>query len=85
MNDNMNTRQPISPNVQTGVSKDIVVMPRPAPAAQKPNGGRQMLAIAFVPTQKWEDLYEPEVAFDRGTIFQALDLPFLGSEGVNRG
>lgn len=31
--------------------------------------------------QKWENLYDPEVGLDRGTIFACLDLPFTGKEG----
>lgn len=36
------------------------------------------LAMAYVPSQKWEALYEPEQGFHRGTIFRQLDLPFEG-------
>ena len=37
-----------------------------------------VLAMAYVPMQKFEELYNPEVGFDRGTVFRALDLPYLG-------
>lgn len=40
------------------------------------------LAMAFVPEQHFETPYEPALAFNRGTIFPALDLPFLGEEAV---
>ena len=43
------------------------------------------LAMAYVPFQQWEGLYEPAVALNRGTLFQKLDLPFLGEEAVPRG
>lgn len=33
--------------------------------------------------QGWDELYEPELGFERGTIFPALDLPFVG-EGACR-
>ena len=36
------------------------------------------LAMAYVPMQRWRALYAPEDGFSRGTIFQELDLPFLG-------
>ena len=36
------------------------------------------LAMAYVPPQTFTELYEPEVGFERGTIFKKLDLPFLG-------
>lgn len=37
-----------------------------------------VLAMAYVPTQNWKDLYEPEEALSRGTLFRQLDLPFEG-------
>ena len=43
------------------------------------------LAMAYVPMQKWRKLYEPEVALERGTLFQELDLPFIGEEAVKSG
>jgi len=38
------------------------------------------LAMGYVPVQKWENLYDPETALDRGTLFCCLDLPFCGKE-----
>lgn len=43
------------------------------------------LAMAYVPTQKWEDLYESSLGFARGTIFAQLDKPFIGEEAVPNG
>ena len=40
------------------------------------------LAMAFVPAQSFDTPYEPALAFRRGTIFPALDKPFLGEEAV---
>lgn len=34
--------------------------------------------MAFVPWQKWEDIYDMEKALERGTIFCELDKPYLG-------
>lgn len=42
------------------------------------------LAMAYVPWQKWRNLYETEKGFHCGTIFQELNLPFLGKGGVKR-
>ena len=39
-------------------------------------------AMAFVPEQPFGTPYEPALAFSRGTIFPALDLPFVGEEAV---
>ena len=46
------------------------------PCAERPDC--MVLAMAYVPMQKFEELYNPEVGFDRGTVFRALDLPYLG-------
>lgn len=56
----------------------------------RPDFGRMCLddlplAMAYVPKQKWEDLYAPTVALDRGTLFAKLDLPFIGKEAVENG
>lgn len=38
------------------------------------------LAMAYVPMQTWQNLYEPDVALARGTLFAELDKPFVGEE-----
>ena len=38
------------------------------------------LAMAYVPYQAFEDLYEPNKALERGTLFRALDMPFVGQK-----
>ncbi len=40
------------------------------------------LAMGFVPMQEFGTVYEPNLAFNRGTIFPGLDKPFLGEEAV---
>lgn len=40
------------------------------------------LAMAYVPIQQWEQLYEPSLGLKRGTIFAQLDKPFIGEEAV---
>lgn len=42
------------------------------------------LAMAFVPVQTWQNIYESNVALARGTIFADLDKPFIGEEAVSR-
>lgn len=42
------------------------------------------LAMAYVPWQTWRDIYDAEKGFHRGTIFQELDMPFLGKGGRKR-
>ena len=36
------------------------------------------IAMAYVPWQKWEDIYSPEEGFARGTIFAQLDKSYIG-------
>ena len=36
------------------------------------------LAMVYAPKQIFKDLYEPNEALERGTLFRALDLPFHG-------
>lgn len=38
------------------------------------------IAMAYVPMQRFQELYSPETAFRTGTLFKELDKPFLGSE-----
>ncbi len=40
------------------------------------------LAMAYVPMQRWQNIYEPDLALERGTIFSELDKPFLGKDAV---
>ena len=42
----------------------------------------QTPGMAYVPMQVWKKPYEMEIGFQRGTIFHALDKPFLGDEGA---
>lgn len=39
------------------------------------------IAMAYVPMQKWEDLYDHETAICQGTAFPELNLIFCGSRG----
>lgn len=36
------------------------------------------LAMAYMPMQKFEKLYDVDYALDRGTLFKELDKPFTG-------
>lgn len=40
------------------------------------------IGMAYVPFQQWKPPYEDYVGFMRGTIFEELDLPFIGEEAV---
>ena len=41
-------------------------------------GADMVLAMARVPIQPWCSVYDPSTALARGTLFPALDLPFIG-------
>ena len=40
------------------------------------------LAIAYVPWQNWEEPYDADTGFERGTLFPSLDKPFIGEEAI---
>lgn len=42
------------------------------------------LAMAYVPWQTWDNIYDTEKGFQCGTIFQEMNLPFLGKGGRKR-
>ena len=46
--------------------------------------GSMPIAMAYVPWQKWQDIYEPCKGLEHGTIFRELDKPFLGKGGMRR-
>lgn len=41
-------------------------------------------AMAYIPFQQWGQTYEPERAFDAGTLFPVLNKPFYGRRGEPR-
>ncbi|MBQ2795710.1 MAG: spore coat associated protein CotJA [Oscillospiraceae bacterium] len=43
-------------------------------------GTEGVLAMAKVPIQPWGPVYDGSTAFARGTLFPALDLPYIGKE-----
>lgn len=43
-------------------------------------GTEGTLAMARVPIQPWSSVYDSSTALSRGTLFPALDLPYLGRE-----
>ena len=38
------------------------------------------LAMAYVPFQRWGDVYDDDKALSKGTLFPELDLPFSGGD-----
>lgn len=56
-------------NEQNGMSMDEAMFPQ-----------NISLAMAYVPMQRFEKIYDDDRALERGTIFEALDLPFKGGK-----
>ncbi len=44
-----------------------------------------VVAMAYIPWQQLEEVYEPEVALQKGTIFPELYKPFMAKGGCCRG
>ena len=42
------------------------------------------LAMAYVAMQQWKDIYDADLALERGTIFAQLDMPFIGKEAAQQ-
>lgn len=42
------------------------------------NCPQQVVGMAYVPWQRWGDLYEPGKALQCGTLFAVLNMPFIG-------
>lgn len=43
------------------------------------------LAMVYSPLQEFREIYTPNVALERGTVFSELDLPFEGGKGKKGG
>jgi hypothetical protein len=61
-------------------------MPLPPPVTETADADciDMVLAMAYVKRQRWGELYEPEAGLSRGTVFQELDLPFMGEGACPR-
>ena len=44
------------------------------------NNEQMPIAMAYVPRQSWQKIYENDKGFMRGTIFEQLDKPFKGAK-----
>lgn len=74
-------QQPVSGLVPTTDRPSCPLNPS-APNPQTPNPGRDPLdtlsiAMAYVPMQRWNKVYDMSRGLTRGTIFPELDLPFV--------
>lgn len=74
---------PMQPMAQAIPEPPVVKLPAQEPEMNISAGICTLPVMAYVPVQKWQELYETEQGFGRGTIFTELDLPFVG-EGACR-
>jgi hypothetical protein len=44
----------------------------------KCNCSEQVLVMAYVPWQKWQNIYKRQEALKNGTLFEELNKPFKG-------
>lgn len=50
----------------------------PVPFDELRLSGRFPPAMAYVPWQRLDEMYTPETALERGTLYPELDKPFMG-------
>ena len=50
--------------------------------SDKNNMSHFPIGRSYVPCQRLNKIYRSDIAIERGTIFQELDLPFLGQEVI---
>ena len=61
-------------NINDYVIKVIIKM------NNKSNCSGQALTMAYVPWQKWQNLYNRQAALKNGTLFEELNKPFKGGQ-----
>lgn len=73
--DDFDLRDLLSPPLRHCAEERHEPVPRPYPMPA------MVLGMAYVPEQAWGDLYEPEEALKRGTLFRNLEYPFMSKGG----
>lgn len=71
-NNNSNFMRDTRRNNYTADRKNMCRFP------QEDDIDKMPIAMAYVPWQQWNDVYDLETAFQCGTIFPELNLPFTG-------
>ncbi|MDO4318895.1 MAG: spore coat associated protein CotJA, partial [Lachnospiraceae bacterium] len=67
-----------SSNCQSASGTDRRSSDCPSASRRPEHSSKKSLAMAYVPWQKFEDLYPNDAALSKGTLFCQLDLPFRG-------
>lgn len=74
-----------TPEYGRHASTQYISRPQATPCCDREDSLDGMpLAMAYVPWQTWQRIYDAEKGFCRGTIFEELDKPFHGMGGCNR-
>lgn len=73
MNCGVKTTPPCTQNAEIEITNEPACSCRPA---QDSCIDTYPIAMAYVPMQKWGELYDPMSALSHGTIFRELDLPW---------
>lgn len=85
-NSHQNTCQNSCQNACQNTCQDSCQIPASNPCMNTPSFPlKEMpIAMAYVPWQKWQKIYDVCEGFQRGTIFSELDKTFHGKGGCNR-
>lgn len=77
----LNTQKEINMNINDIVMNSLPSESTPTTECQQPQTPlpKEMpIGMLYVPFQEWRKVYDPMVGFERGTIFEELDKPFIG-------
>ncbi len=58
--------------------KGVLAVNKECPCVMAKFPGDATVAMAYVPWHQLQEVYEPELALERGTLFPELDKPFRG-------
>ena len=79
----MNNSENIALNKEENKNEAIPTMVESA-VEETERKAKFSLAMAYVPIQKFENLYTSTMALKRGTLFKDLDFPLLREEVIPR-
>ncbi|MDR2983145.1 MAG: spore coat associated protein CotJA, partial [Puniceicoccales bacterium] len=76
---------PIMPGTKPTVPEMKMVMPAETPGSMESQriAHCETYVMVKINMQEWDETYDPNLGFERGTIFSSLDFPFVG-EGACR-
>ena len=69
---------PVNPNNSNLLNLNLNETATPYKVSGRNRNDYDIIGICYVPMQQWEQIYDEDTAFSVGTLFPALNLPFLG-------